>query len=128
MGWFGTGALDGDDGMDLRDELFNFIGIKYDTNLNTLQTNEQIKSLLYDKQDEIYDWLRDYDWSERYNPGFIQQVYIQAVAQIFIDYGVKINTRGKPVFLEFIKNDQWAKSDKSRKESMDKLYNEVEAN
>jgi len=29
MGWFGCGALDGDDGMDLRSEVFGRIGVSY---------------------------------------------------------------------------------------------------
>jgi len=127
MGWFGTGALDGDDGMDLQDELFNFVGVNFDDDYNIIQSDDEVRVLLESKQNEIYDWLKNYDWGN-YNPGFKQAVYIQAVAQIFINYGVKINERGRQVFLRFIKNDLWAQEDSNRKESMDKLYNEVEAN
>jgi hypothetical protein len=28
MGWFGVNPLDGDDGLDARSELFNFVGIE----------------------------------------------------------------------------------------------------
>jgi len=80
MGWFGTGALDGDDGMDLRDELFDLIGILYNDDYEILQTEDMISELLDKNQDKIYDWLGSYDWSKRHNPGFIQEVYIQATA------------------------------------------------
>jgi len=128
MGWFGTGALDGDDGMDLRDELFDLIGVLYDENYEILQTEDMISELLDKNQDKIYDWLGSYDWSKKYDPRFIQEVYIQATAQIMLDYGVKISERGKSVMIDFAKNDHWAKSDKARKNSMDKLITELEAN
>lgn len=128
MGWFGTGALDGDDGMDLKDELFGFIDIKYNEDYVIIESVESIKNKLSVNQDKIYDWLRDYNWDTHSNPGFIQEVYIQALAQIFLDYGVKISERGKSVMLDFIKNDHWAKSDKKRKKSMDILYEQVRNN
>jgi len=128
MGWFGTGAMDGDDGMDLRSELFAISGVKYNEDWDILSTEAEITTLLNESQDKIYDWLRDYDWSERYNPGFIQEVYIQATAQVLLDYNVKVSERGKPVMLEFIRNDHWSEDDKERRKSMIKLYRELENN
>ena len=130
MGWFGTGARDGDDGMDLRDEIFYTYGIEQEDSEFSPNgynySNEQISEILDQNQDKIYDWLRDYDWSKRYNPRFIQEVYIQATAQLFLDYRVKISKRGKLVMLDFIKNDHCALRDKERAESMDFLYKEVQ--
>ncbi len=128
MGWFGTGAMDGDDGMDLRSELFAISGVKYNEDYDILSTEAEITTLLNESQDKIYDWLRDYDWSKRYNPGFIQEVYIQATAQVLLDYNVKVSERGKPVMLEFIRNDHWSEDDKERRKSMIELYRELENN
>ncbi len=128
MGWFGFGPMDGDDGMDLRDEVFHMIGVEYDEKYNCLTSNEEISELLDKNQDMLYDWIRDYDWDNRYNPGFIQEVYIQALMQVMLDYEVKISDRGKKGAIPFIKNDHWAKENKERKEEMDKLYKLVEDN
>lgn len=127
MGWFGYGPLDGDDGMDLRDEIFHMLKITDPKTYEWTKTPEEIGQLLEANQETLYDWLRDYDWDKRYNPGFIQEVYIQALAYLMVEYGAKINERGKPVFLKFIKNDHWAKSEKDRKKEMKKLYKKVEA-
>lgn len=125
MGWFGCGALDSDDGFDLQDELFDFIGVKYDGKYTLIQSDEEIKNLLQINQDKIYDWMRDYDWSKKYNPDFIQEVYIQGLMQIFLNYGVPISDRGVKDAIPFIENDQWAKTDKNRKIEMDILKDAV---
>ena len=127
MGWFGCGALDGDDGMDLRSEVFGRIGVKYDEQYNCLTSNTEITKLLDDKQDELYDWIKDYDWNQHSNPEWQQDIYIQALLQVFLDYDVKISARGKKGGIPFIVNDQWAKKDKERKEAMDELLADVEA-
>lgn len=126
MGWFGVGPMDGDDGMDLRAEVFALIGVKEDEETyEILSTDEEIKELLESKQNLVYDWLRDYKWEERYNPGFIQEVYIQATAYLMCVYGARINERGQKAFLMFIENDHWAKEDKERKKEMKKLKKNV---
>jgi hypothetical protein len=128
MGWFGCGPMDGDDGMDLRAELWHFIGVKQDDETyEVLSSDDEIKELLESKQNLVYDWLRDYDWGT-YNPGFKQEVYIQAVAYLMCRYGARINDRGYPVFLDFIKKDQWAKQNKERKIEMKKLKKNVKKN
>jgi len=121
MGWFGYGPMDGDDAMDLQDTVFDMIGV------NEKDSNEKIKILLETKQDTIYDWLRDYDWNKNhsYNPGFIQSVYIQALGYIMCEYNVKINERGIPVFIDFIKNDVWATKKNERKKEMNKLLKKI---
>lgn len=121
MGWFGYGPMDGDDGMDLRDELWHFIGVKQDDETyEVLSSDDEIKELLESKQNLVYDWLRDYDWGT-YNPGFKQAVYCQAVAYLMCRYGARINPRGKKAFLVFVDEDQWAKQDDERKAEMSKL-------
>ena len=125
MGWFGCGALDGDDGMDLQSIVFGRIGVKYDDEYNCLSTNEEITILLDTNQDKLYDWIKDYDWNKHHNPGWQQDIYIQALLQLFLDYGVKISDRGKEGGIPFIENDQWAKKDKERKEEMNILLNAV---
>ena len=130
MGWFGTGALDGDDGMDLQVEIFHLLDLDTHPDMEIYHSNYEnhIKTTLENNQDKIYDWLRDYDWTERYNPGFIQEVYIQGTAQIMLDYNVKISERGKPVMIDFAKRDKWAEKDTERKASMDKLIKDLENN
>ena len=127
MGWFGCGALDGDDGMDLRSEVFGRIGVKYAENYDILSTPQEITELLDENQDNLYDWIADYDWDQHRNPGWQQDIYIQALLQVLLDYDVKISARGKKGGIPFIVNDQWAKSDKERKEAMDELLQDVEA-
>lgn len=121
MGWFGCGPMDGDDGMDLRAELWHFIGVKEDEDTyEILSTEDEIKELLESKQNLIYDWLRDYDWGT-YKTGFKQTVYCQAVAYLMCQYGARINERGKKNFLIFIDDDEWAKENKERALEMKKL-------
>ena len=134
MGWFGYGAMDGDDGMDLRDTLFYMLGIEYvdgqpihDENPYNY-TDTEITNILEKNQDKIYDWLRDYDWNKRLNPGFIQTVYIQATAQVLLDYGVKISERGKKSIVPFIESDNWALENEERAEEMQKLLKAVKEN
>jgi hypothetical protein len=127
MGWFGCGALDGDDGMDLRSEVFSRIGVKYSENYDLISTTQEITDLLNENQDKLYDWIKDYDWKQHRNPGWQQEIYIQALLQVLLDYDVSISERGKKGGIPFIVNDQWSKSDKERKEAMDKLLQAVEA-
>ena len=121
MGWFGFVPMDGDDGMDLRAELWNFIGVKEDQETyEILSTEDEIKELLESKQNLVYDWLRDYDWGT-HNPGFKQAVYAQATAYLMCQYGARINERGKKAFIMFIDGDEWAKENKERALEMKKL-------
>ncbi len=125
MGWFGYGPLDGDDGMDLRDLIFELINISYDPVGNTIQSDDAIRILLETNQEMIYDVLTDYDFSKHLNPGFIQIVYIQALACIMCDYGAKINERGKKTFIKFIDADTWALENAERNQEMIQLKNRV---
>ena len=126
MGWFGCGPMDGDDPMDFRAEVFDRIGVVYSEDYDILTTKEEIRVLLFRKQNEIYEWLRDYNWDKHHNPGFTQSVYIQALAYIMYQYNVPILNRGRREFLRFIKNDHWAKTDNERKKEMQKLFNRVQ--
>ena len=123
MGWHGTGAMDGDDGMDLRSTVFYKIGVKDQDSPFVAQRK------LMENQDLLYDWIKDYDWEKNHshNPGFTQEVYIQALLQLFLDYGVLISKRGIKGGIPFIENDHWAQDDKKRKNSMDLLKYEVES-
>lgn len=125
MGWFGFGPLDGDDGMDLRDLVFDLINISFDPVGNTIQSNDEIRILLETNQEMIYDTMRDYDFDRHLNPGFMQRVYIQALAYIMCEYGVKINDRGKDTFIKFIDDDTWALENEERKQEMITLKNRV---
>jgi len=125
MGWFGYGPMDGDDGMDLRDELWSFIGVREDDETyEVLSTEYEIKELLESKQNLVYDWLRDYNWGA-FNPGFKQAIYCQAVAYLMCEYDARINPRGKKEFLVLINEDQWAKENDKRKVEMDKLKDSI---
>lgn len=124
MGWFGVNPLDGDDGMDLRGFVFDIIGVKYD-DYNMLHTCSEVGLMLDENQDILYDWIRDYNWDKHSNPGFIQEVYIQALMQIFLDYDVQISERGKKDAILFIENDEWAKEDKERAKAMQRLLKQV---
>jgi hypothetical protein len=122
MGWFGTDPLDGDDGMDCRAEVFHFCDIDYDLLEDSSEkTFKFVKNKLSINQDKLYDWIRDYNWGN-YNPGFKQMVYIQALLYIFLEYDIEINYRGFTGGLVFVVEDEWAKVDEERKESMDNLY------
>lgn len=125
MGCFGYGPLDGDDGMNLRDELFYFLGIDDNPDVNRFHTTESIQIILKEKQDEIYDWLRDYDWTQYVNAGNMQQYYMQATAQLFLNYNVKISERGKKGLIPFIENDYWAEENIERAKEMSKLLKKV---
>lgn len=125
MGWFGFGAMDGDDAMDLQDLVFGILNVAYDNNGNTIQSVNEIKNLLETQQDLIYDTLKDYDFNKHFNPGFIQRVYIQALAHIMCDYDAKINTRGKDTFIKFIDDDTWSLENEERKQEMIALKNRV---
>lgn len=127
MGWFGCGPRDGDDSMDLDSEVFHIIGVEYDEEYNRITSEDEITKLLDDNQDKLYDWIRDYDWNTHHNPGFTQEVYIQALLALFLVYDVKISARGKKGGIPFIVNDHWATKDKDRKEEMNKLLKAVEA-
>jgi len=124
MGWFGYGPIDGDDGMDLQDIVFGMIGVTEENSDN------EIRVLLEENQDEIYYWIRDYDWDKNHshNPGFIQTAYIQALAYIMCSYKAKINEIGMTVFVDFTENDVWAKKEPERKKEMDKLLNMLKEN
>lgn len=127
MGWFGYAPMDGDDGMDCRDEVFGFIGVEYDDDYNRLTTDDEIKELLEARQNLIYDHFRDFDWGT-YNPGFKQAVWIQALAYLMCVYGARINKRGLPVFIKFIETDEWAKDNEERALEMEKLKKNVLCN
>jgi hypothetical protein len=128
MGWFGCGPMDGDDGMDLRDEVFGMLGLDGDYDYYSEEHEDHIRETLESRQNEIYDWLRDYDWNSRYNPGFIQEVYIQGFAHLMCEYNARINERGLPVMIDFVKNDHWSKEDEERKTEMTLLLEKLEIN
>ena len=122
MGFFGTGPLENDDALDFKDELFGLLKVKYDKQYNIISSKDWISKALTKKQNKIYDWLKEYKW-EKFGDkaGIKQQLYAQALAQIMIDYNININKRGLKNFKMFIKNDFWAKEEKSREKSMNKL-------
>jgi hypothetical protein len=121
MGFFGYGPMDGDDAMDLRDEVFAKLGVKFDDDANMITTNDEVKELLESRQNLIYDWLKAYDWNQRSNPGFIQTIYSLALADIMCDYGARINKRGKKAFIQFIDTDAWSEQEPERALEMSKL-------
>ena len=125
MGWFELGPLCGDDGMNSRDEIFDIIGVQYDENYDILSSCEEITQMLDENQDKLYDWIQDYDWSKRCSPSFIQEVYVQALMQVLIDYNVKISERGKKDAIPFIENDSWAKESIERANAMNLLLRHV---
>ena len=114
--------------MDLRDKLFYLIGVKYDEDHNIISSDIDISILLDYNQDKILDWLRDYNWNELYNPGLMQCFYIQATAQVFLDYNVKISERAKKGFYQFIELDYWAEENEERATEMQKLKKAIEEN
>jgi len=125
----GYGALDGDEPMDFHSELMHFCGIiepfeAREKNVDPT-SEEDIRNILMQKQDEIYDWMRDYNWNNFSNPGLTQQVYIQALMQILLDYNIPISERGKKGAIPFIENDAWAEKVKERKEKMEELKNNI---
>ena len=90
-----------------------------------ISTEEEISVLLDENQDKLYDWIRDYDWGKHRNPGFQQEIWIQALMQVMLDNKVKILPRGKKGALPFIENDTWAETNEERKEEMQKLLKAV---
>lgn len=128
MGWFGYGAMDGDDGMDLQNDIFHLIGVRYTEDYDLIDSKGEIRKKLDINQDDIYDWLKEYNWEKHRNPGFIQEVYIQATMQLMLDYNVKISERGKKVAIPFIEGDCWSLENEERKEEMQKLLKAVKDN
>lgn len=72
--------------------------------------------------------MKEYNWEKHSNPGFIQEVYIQATMQLMLDYNVKISERGKKVAIPFIEEDRWSLENEERKEEMQKLLKAVKDN
>lgn len=125
MGWSGKGPLNGDDGMDLRDEVFAICGIDGSRRIEE-DYSSTITSLLVQNQYVLYDWIRDYPWENTYNPGLVQQFWIQALMQLFLNYDVPISERGKRGALPFIAADYWAIENEERAEAMERLKRDVE--
>jgi hypothetical protein len=128
MGWFEYGPLDGDDGMDLQDFIFDILNIRYDDFGKLIQDDNTIRVLLENNQDLLYESLKNYNYNEHLNPGFIQSVYIQALAHIMCEYNAKINDRGKNTFIKFIDSDKWSLENNERKIAMNNLKNRVLSN
>ena len=101
------------------------VGLKY---LHKIEYNNKIyscKGNLWKIRYKLYDWIRDYDWGKHRNPGFQQEIWIQALMQVMLDNKVKILPRGKKGALPFIENDTWAETNEERKEEMQKLLKAV---
>jgi len=116
MGWFGTGPLDGDPGMDAQDELFGFIGVQYDDECNILTSYEEIANVLDKRQDDIYDYFGEFICSP---------YFYHVVAAIYHEYNVPLNIRGLRIILPEIKNDEWSNRNTERAKSMKKLYDDA---
>lgn len=121
MGWFGYGVMDGDDPMDFRDELLGRFDVDYDKYWEDEEYFKSVGKLFEERQDEIYDWLKNYDWESRSNPGHIQCVYVQACAYVLMSHNVIINKRGYKGMKKFIKIDFWSNDDKERRKEMKKF-------
>ncbi len=125
MGWFGFGPFDGDDAMDCEFDVANIASID-DTYFWDLNHYDFNRNKLMDARPKIIEWLRDYDWSSRSNPGFIQEAYIQCVAALFVEFDVPVTEKEKETFISFIDNDQWSKKELERAVEMQTLKEKVE--
>ena len=118
MGWWSTDIIGGDLPLDFEDEFYAELGVeKYPENSN--EKTELTKEQLQDNQDKLVDLIKaSKHFFEKDEP-----VGYQVLAVLMMEKGAEIKPKNLALMLKACDDDDWAKHNEERAESISGLRN-----